>query len=286
MNINDIKILMKSLDLKPKKKLGQVFLVDEDVILNQIDFASLTKSDTVLEIGPGLGVLTKRLAELAGKVIAIEYDVNLYDYLKKTMPENVELICDDAIKVEFPKFNKIVANIPYQISSPLIFKLVDYQFELGIMMLQTEFANRLLAKPKSEVKSKKTIKQYSRLSVMASYYYEIIFLKYVSRTSFLPVPEVDSTIVQLTPKLNPIRPVNEQLFHDLVRILFSKRRKMIKNAIASQLYAFDPKLKKISKTAIKELINCLPNTETRPEELTLEDFIKLSDALHYAIKDV
>ena len=123
----------------------QVFLIDKAIISRQIRFAKLTKTDTVLEIGPGLGFLTLALAKKAGKVIAIEFDEKLVSHLEPLVPSNVVLIHKDALKIELPKFNKLVANIPYQISSPLIFKLTKYDFDCAILMLQAEFGQRLVA---------------------------------------------------------------------------------------------------------------------------------------------
>ena len=150
--------IMKSCGIKPNMKLGQNFLIDEKIAEDQINHANITKNDTVLEIGPGLGVLTSKLAKLAKSVIAIEYDKRLYSYLKTMVPENVELINGDALALNFPSFNKFVSNIPYQISSPLLFKLIDYHFDIAIIMLQAEFAQRLCAKPNT--------KAYSRLTVI------------------------------------------------------------------------------------------------------------------------
>ncbi len=284
-NGTDIELITKRLGIIPNPKLGQVFLKDEQIADLQVKLANLSKLDTVLEIGPGLGILTARLAEQARKVIAIEYDKRLIDYLRSQMPGNVELLFGDAIKIEFPKFNKVVSNIPYQISSPLIFKLTKYKFKLAIIMLQLEFADRLLAKEKSKSKPNKAYRNYSRLSVMASYYYDMTFLGQVARTSFSPIPAVDSAIVKLTPKLKPIRPANEQLFVNLVKIVFSNKRKKIKNSLKNQFYIFEPKLKYMSKQEISEIINNLPYLEFRPEELSLENYIQLSDELNKLIND-
>src|SRR4030042_3085756 len=135
-----------------KKNLGQNFLIDKNIAILEVKQANIESDDTVLEIGPGLGILTKLLAEKAKRVIAIEIDENLINKLKKTLPENVDLIHEDALNIDFetlPKFNKIVSNLPYQISSPITFKFLDYDFESAILIYQKEFAERLVAKPGS-----------------------------------------------------------------------------------------------------------------------------------------
>ena len=265
--------ILKDFGLEPNRNLGQNFLINDKLAQDQIEFADLTKTDIVLEIGAGLGILTHKLAAQAGKVIAIEYDRKLYSYLKKELPANVELIRDDALKIKFPKFNKLVSNIPYQISSPLIFKLIDYDFDLAILMLQAEFANRLNAKINT--------KEYSRLTVMANYYFDIELLCTVPKEEFLPIPKVDSAIIELLPKNDKRLPLNEQFFSELVKILFSERRKMIKNSVSTQI----PRLNKFGgikaqQQKFKNLVTQLPNSSSRPEQLTLEQLIDLADEIY------
>ena len=268
---------MRSLNFRPNPKLGQIFLIDEQIISEQLNYADLTKKDTVLEVGPGLGVLTEELARRVKQVVAVEYDKNLCTFLKDRLPENVRLIAGDVLEVELPKFNKIVANIPYQISSPLIFKLIDHQFELAVLMFQHEFANRLIAEPGS--------KQYSRLTVMASYYYEIEALQHVPKTSFSPVPKIDSDLIRLTPRKRKTAPKNEKLFFKMVKILFNERRKMIKNSLLHQFAKLKLGKQKIhtSKDELKQIIADLPYNDLRPEQLSIEQLIQLADELDNAV---
>jgi len=262
--------LLKSVGLEPKKRLGQTFLVDDGVVVDQITAANLDKNDIVLEIGPGLGILTNKLAECARKVIAIEKDKKLYNYLKGEVPGNVELIHDDALALDFPEFDKLVSNIPYQISSPLIFKLLNYQFTLAIIMVQLEFANRLGAIPNT--------KDYSRLTVMTSYHYNVDLLNVVSKESFYPTPKVNSQIIRLIPKTLKRTAKNEQLFNTLIQVLFSERRKMIKNSILDQHFKFN-----IAKSELKEILSSLSNLDQRPEQLSLEQLIEFADELHLTL---
>jgi 16S rRNA (adenine1518-N6/adenine1519-N6)-dimethyltransferase len=268
--VNKYNNILKSMGLEPNKRLGQSFLIDEHVVDDQIAFANLTKADIVLEIGPGLGILTNKLAEHVRKVIGIEYDKKLYSYLKTEVPGNVEIIHGDALALDFPKFNKVVSNIPYQISSPLIFKLIDYQFTLAILMLQLEFARRLGAQPNT--------KEYSRLTIMTSYYYDVELLSNVSKTSFYPEPKIDSQLIKLSPKKARKTARDEHLFSNLIKIVFGERRKMMKNSILDHHFKFN-----IPKDDLKDIISGLPNMTCRPEELTLNHLIELADELYIAL---
>ena len=210
-----------------KIKLGQNFLIDPNIAQLEVNYADIRKDDVVLEVGPGKGILTNLLAKNAKNVIAVEIDNNLIKSLKETLPSNVTLIHNDVLKLDFenlPKFNKVVSNLPYQISSPFTFKLLNYSFDLALLVYQKEFAERIIAKPGS--------KKYSRLSVNVYYKAECSLLRIVSRNVFFPIPKVDSAIVKLLPRKTPAFCVkNEEFFKDFVNVMFSHRRKMIKNII-------------------------------------------------------
>ena len=144
------KDILNKNNIRLNTKLGQNYLIDENKRNQIINFGKLSKNDVVLEIGSGIGTLTLELASKASKVIAIEQDEKIYKILNKRIEDNdidnVELINDDALNVDFPKFNKIISNLPYQISSPITFKFLDYDFDLAILMYQKEFANRMFVK--------------------------------------------------------------------------------------------------------------------------------------------
>ena len=205
-------------------KLGQNFLIDERVASRQIKYAELNKNDVVLEIGAGYGILTKKIAKIA-RVIAIEIDSRFIQSLKKI--PNVEVIHADALKVDFNElnFNKVISNLPYQISSPITFKLLDADFELAILMYQKEFAARLIAKPGS--------KDYSRLTVMAYYKADFELLEEVPPKAFKPMPKVASCIVRVKP-IGKRFSVDEKIFERVTKSIFQHRRKKIKNALASE----------------------------------------------------
>lgn len=216
-----------------KTKLGQNFLIDPNTATLEVNYADIKKDDVVLEVGPGKGILTKLLAKNAEKVIAVEIDKSLVETLKDTLPSNVTLIHSDVLKLDFeklPRFNKVVSNLPYQISSPFTFKLLDYSFDLAVLVYQKEFAQRMVAKPGS--------KTYSRLSVNVYYKAECSLLRIVSKNVFYPIPKVDSAIVKLVPRKVPAFSVeNEEFFKSFVTVLFSHRRKKIRNIIKDK-YGF------------------------------------------------
>ena len=230
------KAILNEYGIKLNKNLGQNYLIDRNKRDQIIQFGNLTKDDVVLEIGPGIGTLTIELAKRVKKVIAIEQDSNicqiLENRLKKENIDNVELINDDALNVEFPKFDKIISNLPYQISSPITFKFLNYDFQLAILMYQKEFASRMNGKVGS--------KDYSRLSAMLYFKCDVDLLTGVSAESFIPKPKVDSTVVRLTPKLpelngqlkhlniNEINEKDFKTYSKFVKALFQHRNKKVK----------------------------------------------------------
>ena len=243
-----------------KQKLGQNFLIDKRVAEREVEYAGIQNNDVVLEIGPGQGILTRLLAEKAKRVIAIEIDKNLIGNLRLSIPENVELIHDDALKIDFealPKFNKIVSNLPFQISSPITFKLLDYNFELAVLIYQKEFAGRMIAIPGS--------KDYSRLSVGVYYKTSCELLETIPKTCFKPQPKVDSCAIKLIPRKNPPFSLNnERFFFELTKNLFNHRRKKIK-------------------TILKEFYNLnlekVPYLDKRVENLTPKQIGEISNIL-------
>jgi 16S rRNA (adenine1518-N6/adenine1519-N6)-dimethyltransferase len=239
--------------------LGQHFLIDTSVVNREISYASLTQEDIVLEIGPGKGALTQHLAKIAHEVIAIELDPKMIDYLSSRLPANVRLIQGDALKLDFnqlPRFTKIVANLPFWISSEITIKLLDYQFQKAILIYQWEFAKRLTAGPGS--------KDYGRLSVLIAYKSQCRLLERIPKVSFAPPPEVDAAIIELIPRNEPAFHVtDETFFFELTQRLFSHRRKKIKTTLRSLTSDLDD----------------LPFLENRVEDLSPEQIGSLSSIL-------
>jgi 16S rRNA (adenine1518-N6/adenine1519-N6)-dimethyltransferase len=248
------------MDKMVNKKLGQHFLIDKSVAKREISYATLDSNDTVLEIGPGKGILTQLLAQKVKQVIAIEIDSNLISHLKQLVPDNVLLINADVLDIDYhelPTFNKIVANLPFQISSPITFKFLTYPFQKAILIYQKDFAERMIARPRS--------KEYSRLSVGIYYKTHCSMLEQIPRTCFYPVPQVDSSIVKLIPRDSPpFNVINEDFFFEVTKKLFAHRRKTIRTILRSQYLKVEQ----------------LPYLQKRVEELTPEQIGEVSDLLY------
>ncbi|HEY6586498.1 MAG TPA: 16S rRNA (adenine(1518)-N(6)/adenine(1519)-N(6))-dimethyltransferase RsmA [Candidatus Methanoperedens sp.] len=243
-------------------KKDQHFLIDEQVLGRIIEYGHLNSLDTVLEIGAGFGNLTEKLARKAGKVIAIEVDPELASSLNRF--DNVEVIVGDAMKQDFPHFNKVISNLPYSISSPVTFKLLENKFDIGILMYQHEFAERMVAIPGS--------KDYGRLSIAVQYRANVEIMEVVPRLAFSAPPQVNSAIVRLVPRPPPYEVNNVDFFMKFITAAFSQRRKKLKNAIlnnAAFLGINDKALEKLPPDMI----------DRRAETISPEELAKLSDIL-------
>ncbi len=247
-------------------KSDQYILIDDPVLHRIIAYAGLRESDVVLEIGAGTGVLTEKLAERAERVIAIESDPSfvrlLYQHFKSTNNTNntnVEIVHGDALKIEFPRFNKIVSNLPYSISSQITFKLLEYPFETAILMYQYEFAKRMAASHGS--------KDYGRLSISVQYKTNVELLEIVPATAFSPEPSVRSAIVRLTTRAPEYDVLNYEFFSKFLNAVFSQRRKKLRNSIKSfaDIRGMD---------IPEDLLNL------RPEELPAYRLAEISDGIY------
>ena len=246
----------------------QHFLVDEQILDKIVEAAHLGDEETVLEIGAGIGNLTILLADRARKVIAIELDLVLVEVLNdrfKTV-ENVQVIQGDVLKVDFPKFDKVVANLPYSISSEITFKLFKHRFELGILMYQYEFARRLVASPNS--------KDYSRLSVNTRYFADASIIMTIPPSAFSPPPEVRSAVVELVPRPAPFDVVDEDFFLRFVTAVFSQRRKKLKNSILKTSHL-------LGVNNLKQIVEQLPEAllDKRPENLEPRELAEIANRI-------
>lgn len=275
MKINSpaqIKQIMDSYGLKFQKSLGQNFLFDEHYLDKIVESGQIDENDTVLEIGPGLGVLTNRIAEKAKKVIAVEIDKHIAPILEDITPENVTVINDDILKTDIRAIIsdepsvKIIANLPYYITTPIIMKLLEEKLPITsiVIMIQKEVAQRLVAKPST--------KDYGAITLAVNYYSnpEILFI--VPPGAFIPAPKVDSAVV----RLNIVNPPNvevkdEKMLFKIIKGAFGQRRKTLANALSS---AFPH----LSKQAIKDAITSSGFSENcRGETLSLENFACLTE---------
>ena len=262
------KHLLRLYGFFPKKRLGQNFTVDSDILQRLISFASLTKDDVVLEVGAGFGFLTQLLSRECKKVIAVEVDPRLVNFLRKQLHSlrNVDLIEGDILKVSIPPFNKVVSAPPYSISSPLLFRLLENKFDWAVLILQKEFAERLAASVGS--------KDYGRLTVTIYYRADVELLDYVPRDMFYPPPDVDSMMVRLKPRAPPFQVDDEETFFEVVRTLFTQRNKKVRNA----LIPFLRKREMTGKEAV-ELADSIVYSAKRVRDLAPEDFGILTNLL-------
>lgn len=229
VNPGETKEILHNHDIYLTKRLGQHFLIDGHVLNKIIDAASLTKDDVVVEVGPGIGTLTQALAAVAGRVIAVEYDKRFPAILKETLddPANLEIIESDAMDVDFESLgaNKLVSNLPYNIGTPLIAKILETAPAIREMtvMLQREVAERILSLPGT--------KDFGALTILAYSYADTSLVTEVKRKSFLPPPAVDSTVIKLTRLAEPRFGPDTQGFTWFCKRLFNNRRKALRGAL-------------------------------------------------------
>jgi len=266
MRAEEVRSVLESLGKRPTKRLGQHFLLDDRVIGRQVELASLKRGETVLEIGPGIGNLTEEILKYGVKLVAVEQDPGFCAFLRRRFGDRIELIEADAVRAFLPHFDKVVSNLPYQISSPITFKLLDIGFESAVLMLQKEFAERMVAKPGTP--------EYGRLTVGVYYRAECEIAMKVSRSSFWPQPKVESCVVRLTPRPPPFKVRDEQTFFKVTQALFSHRRKKASNCLET-----DPAVRHLVTPDMKEGLRSLPHASERPQQLTPEMIGEMADAL-------
>lgn len=275
---SETKFIIQKYGFTFQKKYGQNFLIDSSILDKIIDSAGITKDDCVLEIGPGIGTMTQRLCEAAGKVVAVEIDDKLIPILADTlqMYENVEVIHNDILKVDIKSLSekenggrplKVVANLPYYITTPVIMGLLESNvpMESITIMVQKEVADRMRTGPGS--------KDYGALSLAVQYYSKPSIVAVVPPSCFMPPPKVESTIIRL--ELYKDRPVivkDESLLFRLIRASFNQRRKTLVNGLSNGMGW------SLTKEEVAQAIVEAGFSETvRGETLFLEDFGKLSD---------
>lgn len=265
MGSDELRRALAGLGVRPRKGMGQHFLVDRRVAERQVSRARIRPGDVVLEIGPGLGVLTKALAVRAKRVVSIEADRRFVAHLREAVPD-AEVIHADALAIDWPSFDVMVSNLPYQISSPLTFKLLDRPFDRAVLMYQWEFAKRMVARPGTPDYSRLTVGVYRRATC------EI--LERVPRNAFYPQPRVDSAIVRLEPRPAPFPLEDAGLFDALVNALFEHRRKTIENGLRLSWPAFAA-----SPAELESILPRLPYLRRRVEELRPEEIAQIANAI-------
>jgi 16S rRNA (adenine1518-N6/adenine1519-N6)-dimethyltransferase len=262
--------------LTPRKKWGQHFLIDRNILNKVIQTAELGKKDAVLEVGPGLGEMTLALARQVEKVIAVEIDPKLVEILKKktTGLPNVEVIKGDILKINFNEFLdqerqrlKVVANLPYQISTPLLFRFIESRdvFSALTLMLQKEVAERMIASPGG--------KDYGPLSVFTQAVSNLSISFFIKPSAFFPPPKVESAVIRVVWKERPVVGLEEkEWFKNVVRGCMSYRRKRLMNALKHSDLALPPDIEqRMEKIGI--------DSQRRPGTLTVQEFAHLAEAL-------
>lgn len=280
--LEETRFIMKKYNIKANKNLGQNFLINEEVVTNIVDCSNIDKQDLVIEIGPGLGTLTKYLLEKAGKVICIELDTKMLQILKDrfSLYNNFELINNDVLKVDLKniiekekaegkiKNVKIVANLPYYITTPIIMKLLEEELELEsiTVMIQKEVADRLIAIPGE--------KNTGAITYAVYYYATSEAIMEVPNSSFIPEPAVTSKVIKLNIRKEPIvTPKNKEKMFKVIKCAFMQKRKTLLNSLTNN------KIFENKNQGIELLKSLQINENIRPEELTLEQFKKISDNL-------
>ncbi len=280
--LEETRFIMKKYNIKANKNLGQNFLISQEVVEKIVDCSQITKEDLVIEIGPGLGTLTKYLLEKAGKVICIELDTKMLQILEDrfSLYNNFEIINNDVLKVDLKslikkekenpeiKNVKIVANLPYYITTPIIMKLLEEELELEsiTVMIQKEVADRLIAIPGQ--------KNTGAITYSVYYYATSEGILEVPNNSFIPEPEVTSKVIKLNIRKEPVvKPQDTEKMFKIIKYAFMQKRKTLLNSLTNGKIFND------KQQGIEILKSLHINENIRPEELTLEQFAKISDNL-------
>lgn len=278
---NETKFILKKYGIHANKSLGQNFLINEEVINQIIEKAEIDENDLVIEIGPGLGTLTSRLLEKAGKVICVELDDRMITILNDRFKlyNNFELIHDDILKVDLNKIInenllennninkiKIVANLPYYITTPIIMKLLEEKLNITsiTVMIQKEVADRLIAVPGE--------KNAGAITYSVYYYAEAEKVLDVANNSFIPEPSVTSTVIKLNIRKEPVIQINdEKLMFKIIKQAFMQRRKTLANALSNM------DIFKSKEEIVKVLEDLNINTKVRGEALTIEQYAQITN---------
>jgi 16S rRNA (adenine1518-N6/adenine1519-N6)-dimethyltransferase len=269
-----------------KKSLGQNFLIDQNILNNIVSAADLTPDSGVIEIGPGIGSLTERIAKKAKNVVAFEIDQRLIPILEETLEpyDNAKVINQDVLEADIHSVIKenftdgqdimVVANLPYYVTTPIILKLLNDNLPIRgiVIMIQKEVADRIAAKPST--------KEYGSLSIAIQYFAEAETVMTVPHTVFIPKPNVDSAVIKIKKRTKPHTAVkDEEFMFNVVRASFAQRRKTIINNLKSFFG-------KEEKEKVESALNAVGiDPKRRGETLSIEEFAKLSDELHSLLKE-
>ncbi len=274
MNLyEETQMLLNQYGLKAKKKFGQNFLINEEIINQIIEKSEVTKNDTVLEIGPGLGTLTKHLIKSAKRVLAVELDEDMCDVLQSRFnDENLEIINEDILKLDLNEYTKkygslkVVANLPYYITTPIIMKLLESEYDISsiTVMVQKEVGERICSTSQD--------RENSSITISINYYAKPKIIIDVPKENFLPSPEVDSCVIKLDVLDKPPVDVKDrEKFFKIIKSAFSQRRKTILNSLSSGGYEKPHVLEVLNKLGLDEKL--------RAEDLDINDYANISNLL-------
>ena len=272
LKLNQVKSILREYNIRPSKRLGHNFLIDQNIQEKIIDAVEVGKEDIVLEIGPGLGALTEELCKRAKKVIAIEKDRRLYDFLLKNNSfTNLELIRGDILKYNFHSgdshYLKVIGNLPYYISSPILIELLKNRdfINLIFVTVQKEFAERVIARPGG--------KTYGSISCFVQFYTDPTILFTIKKTAFYPVPEVDSCFLKINVREKGLYLTDEEKLFKIIKACFEKRRKTILNSLyfTGEFISKEEILKRLKRASI--------SPTRRPETISLQEFVTLTKIL-------
>lgn len=279
-SLEETRYILKKYNIKANKRLGQNFLINDNVIENIVKAAEVTEDDLIIEIGPGLGTLTSKLLEKAGRVIAVELDENMIKILEDRFKlyNNFCLINEDILKIDLKKLIasnlnnlkkvKIVANLPYYITTPIIMKLLEDKLDIDniTVMVQKEVADRITARPGDKLSG--------AITYSVNYYAKAEKVILVGKESFIPSPEVYSEVIKLNiRKEPPVKVENEEIFFKLIKSSFMQRRKTLQNALTNAGIVTD-------KETIRKMFDAMNlKPDIRGEKLTIEEFARLANLI-------
>jgi len=269
MSLEETLQLLQTFQITPNKLLGQNFMIEPTFYPKLVSYAELVLSDVVLDAGAGFGFLTRFLADKCCSVVAVEKDLQIASVLRQQTSyfDNIVVVEGDVLTADLPSFNKVIAAPPYYLSSQLVLSLLNPKIDCAILIVQKEFANRLVANVGSE--------NYSWITVMAYQKAQIELLDLVPKDMFYPPPEIDSVVIRIKPWRTPLFTIKNSLFFEqIVKWLFAERNKKLQNA----LEPFIKNTLKMGQQDFQKIVKTLDCRQIRPRELTPETFGAIANA--------
>lgn len=265
--------LLDRYNIRPNKERGQHFLHNELIIERMVAEADISRDDTVIDIGAGIGNITRKLAEKAENVIAVENDETLLPALQDQIKEfdNVEIVSKDILHGAVPEFDKCVSNIPFHLSSEII-EMLGEQQKLSVLLVQDAFAKRLIAKPGTD--------DYSRITIRANFDFTPVYLETVYDINFIPPPQTDAALLKLFPNKGKYDVDDEPFFFHTILALFTHKGKKLRNAFYDSRHMFD-----LDKDIARELQDQIPHSEDRVYTLNIQQLVEVAEAIQKLVEE-